>query len=48
MVYCVSTFGLFIGLGLGWIPSAFVALIVGGAWPVMVPIVMLYGLSSMG
>lgn len=34
MVYAVSTFGWFLGLGLGWIPAGFIALVIGLLWPV--------------
>lgn len=29
-IYCIASFGFILGLGLGWIPSGFIALIVGG------------------
>ena len=31
--YSVATYGWFLGGGLGWIPSFFLAIIVGALWP---------------
>lgn len=33
--YAIGTYGLFLGLGLGWIPALFVGLIVGLLWPLV-------------
>jgi len=38
-IYCFFAYGFLLGLGLGWLPSIFVAMFVGYAWPVLVPIV---------
>lgn len=35
-VYCIATYGFLLGLGLGWIPSAMVATILGALWPLVV------------
>jgi hypothetical protein len=30
-IYCIATYGFLFGVGLGWLPSAIVAVVVGGA-----------------
>lgn len=35
-VYAIATYGLFLGIGLGWIPAAFIGAIAGLLWPVVV------------
>lgn len=46
--YAVITWGWFLGLGLGWIPAVFVALITGFIWPLIaVGIVLLFVGASM-
>lgn len=34
--YAVSTYGLFLGIGLGWLPAAVIGLIGGFLWPIAV------------
>jgi hypothetical protein len=34
-IYCAATYGFLFGFGLGWIPSAILAVIVGALWPVV-------------
>ena len=33
--YAIATYGLFLGLGLGWFPASVIAIIVGLLWPVI-------------
>lgn len=33
--YAVATYGWFLGIGLGWLPSLFIAVIAGVAWPLI-------------
>ena len=33
--YAVVQYGFFLGVGLGWIPAAVVALVVGALWPLL-------------
>jgi hypothetical protein len=35
-VYCIATYGFLLGFGLGWIPSAMLAAILGTLWPLVV------------
>lgn len=35
-IYCIATYGFLFGLGLGWLPSLFVAGVVGSLWPLIV------------
>lgn len=35
MVYAVSAWGWFLGVGVGWLPAAVVALVVAVLWPVL-------------
>lgn len=39
-IYCISTYGFLLGVGLGWLPSAICAVIAGGLarflWPLLV------------
>ncbi len=35
MVYAVSTYGWFLGLGMGWIPAGVIAFVIGLLWPVV-------------
>jgi hypothetical protein len=37
-IYCISTYGYLLGVGLGWLPSAIAALIVGYTWPLLLVI----------
>lgn len=32
-IYCVATYGFLVGVTLGWIPSAIVAVVAGALWP---------------
>ena len=34
-IYAMINYGWFLGLGLGWLPSIFIALIVGALWPIL-------------
>lgn len=34
-IYCIATYGFLFGLGLGWLPSMILAVIVGAAWPLL-------------
>jgi len=38
-LYAVITYGLFIGVGLGWIPSLVIAFIAGLLWPLVAVVV---------
>jgi hypothetical protein len=35
-IYCIGTYGYLVGLGVGWLPSMIVALIVSVFWPLIV------------
>ncbi len=35
-VYCIATYGFFLGFGLGWISSVMLAAILGALWPLVV------------
>lgn len=32
-IYCIFSYGFLFGLGLGWLPSIFVAIVAGFIWP---------------
>lgn len=34
-IYCIFTYGFLFGVGLGWLPSAIVAVIAGLLWPLL-------------
>jgi hypothetical protein len=34
-VYAISTYGFFLGVGLGWIPAAVIGALVGALWPLV-------------
>ena len=34
-IYCVYEYGYLLGVGLGWLPSIIVAVIVGALWPLI-------------
>jgi hypothetical protein len=38
-IYCIASYGLLLGVGLGWLPSMIVATFVGALWPVMALVV---------
>lgn len=38
-IYAIATFGWFLGLGLGWIPSLFIAYLVGFLWPLIAVVI---------
>jgi hypothetical protein len=40
-IYAVATYGWFLGLGLGWIPSIFVAILIGLGWPLIAALIAL-------
>jgi hypothetical protein len=49
-IYAVNKYGLFLGLGLGWFPSAIIAIIAGTLWPilfVMLDIALVIGFLAM-
>jgi hypothetical protein len=35
-IYCIAEYGFLFGFGLGWLPSMFLAAIVGALWPLVV------------
>jgi hypothetical protein len=35
-IYCISSYGFLLGVGLGWLPSAITAFIVSLVWPLVV------------
>ena len=35
-IYAIASYGFFLGLGLGWIPSAIIGALVGFLWPLLV------------
>jgi hypothetical protein len=35
-IYCISTYGFLLGVGLGWLPSAIVATIAAALWPILI------------
>jgi len=41
--YAVETYGLFLGIGLGWIPSLFIGMIVGAFWPIILLVIIILG-----
>ena len=34
-IYCIFAYGFLFGVGLGWLPSAIVAVIAGALWPLL-------------
>jgi hypothetical protein len=34
-IYAIANYGLFLGLGLGWIPSIFIGVLAGITWPLL-------------
>lgn len=34
-LYAVTAYGWFLGLGLGWIPAAFIGVVAGFLWPLI-------------
>jgi len=40
-IYAIVTYGIFLGLGLGWIPSLIIAAIAGLLWPLIVAVLAL-------
>lgn len=44
-IYCIAAYGFLLGVGLGWLPSGIVALLVGGflyvAWPLVLTVLVL-------
>ena len=43
-MYAISAYGWFLGLGLGWLPAIFIALIVACLWPVVLAVLVGGGL----
>ena len=35
-LYAIATYGFFLGVGLGWLPSAVIAFVAGLLWPLIV------------
>ena len=42
-LYSVASYGLFLGIGLGWLPSAVVGVVVGFLWPLVALAGFLFG-----
>lgn len=34
-IYCIAEYGFLLGVGLGWLPSSIIAVIVGYLWPLI-------------
>lgn len=34
-VYAIYEYGFFLGVGLGWLPAMFIAVIFGAIWPIL-------------
>lgn len=34
-IYCMAEYGFLFGVGLGWLPSTFVAILAGFLWPLI-------------
>jgi hypothetical protein len=34
-IYCVAEYGFFVGVCVGWIPSAIAAVVLGALWPIV-------------
>lgn len=42
-IYCIAEYGYLFGVGLGWLPSIIVAVIVGALWPlILIGIILLF------
>jgi hypothetical protein len=41
-IWCVSEYGFLVGVGLGWFPSAIVAVIAGWLWPLVLTAVLYF------
>ena len=35
-IYCIATYGFFLGVGLGWLPSGIAATVLSWLWPLIV------------
>ena len=46
-IYAIVSWGFLIGVGMGWIPSVFIALIAGFIWP-LIALVLVVGLCIIG
>jgi len=46
--YCVAEYGFLLGLGLGWLPSIFVAFLAAIFWPFLLMAVVLFVAVLMG
>lgn len=40
-IYCIAEYGFLLGVGLGWLPAAIVAVIAGALWPLLLLAVLL-------
>lgn len=40
-IWCINEYGFLLGVGLGWLPSMIVAVIVGALWPLLVALALL-------
>lgn len=40
-IYAISTYGFFLGVGLGWIPAGIIGLLLGYLWPVVAAVLWL-------
>lgn len=38
-IYCIYTYGFFLGVGLGWLPALITAVIAGFLWPLIVLVI---------
>jgi hypothetical protein len=34
-IYCVAEYGFLVGVGIGWLPSAIVSVLVASLWPLL-------------
>lgn len=41
-IYAVVVYGWFLGIGLGWLPSFFIAVVAGFLWPFIVVAIAVY------
>lgn len=42
-IYAIATYGIFLGVGLGWIPSLVIGAVAGLLWPLIVLALLLLG-----
>jgi hypothetical protein len=41
-IYAISTYGFFLGVGLGWLPAIVIGLIAGALWPLPILLVLAF------